>query len=139
MSASEFLEMAARLGIYENESPSLPKHEEAEALNVKNSPGSCWNTRSAKRLRRELAERFSTISMCGSRPKSSRIKRYKRHHASSGSSEQRISNCGGAWKARCTALRREVFSGIVTHRIVSVASQIVYVLRRLVESESGGV
>lgn len=69
--SSEFLEMAARL-VYMKTVSLLPKHEEMEALRQELT-GSCWNTRSVKRLRRSSRNGFLAISMCGNRPKSSRI------------------------------------------------------------------
>lgn len=69
--SSEFLEMAARL-VYMKTVSSFQSTRRWRRF-VKNSPGSCWNTRSVKRLRRSSRNGFLTISMCGNRPKSSRI------------------------------------------------------------------
>ena len=69
--SSEFLEMAARL-VYMKTVSLLPKHEEMEALRQELT-GQLLEYQECKRLRRSSRNGFLAISMCGNRPKSSRI------------------------------------------------------------------
>ena len=125
--ASEFLEMAARL-VYIKTVFLLPKHEEAEALQRELS-GQLLEYQECKRIAQLMAQQFSFNSFVRECAEVEFDQTYQRQHTP----EEILAayqNAAGRGK-RFIPPPPEAFSGIVSHRIVSVASQIIYVLRRL--------
>jgi segregation and condensation protein A len=125
--ASEFVEMAARL-VYMKTVSLLPKHEEIEELQ-RELVGQLLEYQECKRIAQILNEHFGFYSFVREPMEIEFDQSYKRHH-----DPREIlaayQNAAGRGK-RFLPPSAESFSGIVTHRIVSVSSQIVYVLRRL--------
>ena len=111
--ASEFLEMAARL-VHLKSVSLLPKHEEAEALK-QDLTGQLLEYQECKRIAAVLAQRaeFNTFVR---QPEAVEFdSAYQRKHH----------------PEEVMPPPPEAFSGIVTHRIVSVSSKIIHVLRCL--------
>ena len=125
--SSEFLEMAARL-VYMKTVSLLPKHEEMEALRQELT-GQLLEYQECKNVAAQLAERFSYNIYVREPAEIEPDKRYKRHHDPRELLKAYLTAAGRGKRAAPPS--PQSFSGIVTHRIVSVASQIVYVLRRL--------
>ena len=124
--ASEFLEMAARL-VHLKSVSLLPKHEEAEALK-QDLTGQLLEYQECKRIAAVLAQRaeFSTFVR---QPEAVEFDSAYSEETPSGGSYGRVSKrCG---RKRKLPPPPEAFSGIVTHRIVSVSSKIIHVLRCL--------
>lgn len=125
--ASEFLEMAARL-VYIKTVSLLPDHGEAEELRQELS-GQLLEYQECKRIAELLRERFHMDSFSRAPMEAEPDLTYRRHH--------RPEEFLAAYRdAFCRAKRMlppsaEDFSGIVRHKIVSVTSKIVFVLRRL--------
>lgn len=130
--ASEFLEMAARL-VYMKSVSLLPKHEEIEALK-RELTGQLLEYQECKQVAALLAERFSFNIIVRKPVEIEPDKSYKRHHKPKEILEAYLAAAGRG--KRFVPPSPQVFSGIVTHRIVSVTSQIVYVLRRLWKTHS---
>ena len=124
---SEFLEMAARL-IYMKTVSLLPKHEEAEQLKRELS-GQLIEYRDCKRAAALLGECFSFDSFTREPMKIEPDRRYRGHHTPQELYAAYLSAAGRG--KRFLPPPQEAFSAIVSHRIVSVASRIIYVLRRL--------
>ena len=82
-----------------------------------------------KKVAAQLAERFSYNIYVREPAEIEPDKRYKRHHDPRELLKAYLTAAGRGKRAAPPS--PQSFSGIVTHRIVSVASQIVYVLRRL--------
>lgn len=125
--SSEFVEMAARL-VYIKTVSLLPKHEEAEELK-KELEGQLLEYQECKRVAAQLSQMISFDAFTRKPAEIEPDRRYKRKHT-----------CEELLEAYRNAVGRgrklppptpENFSGIVSHRIVSVASQIVSVLRKL--------
>lgn len=124
--SSEFLEMAARL-VYIKTVYLLPKHEEAEALRAELS-GQLLEYEECKRVAGLLGEELSMDSFAREPAAVAPDYTYRRPL-----------NGLKLLQAYYDAAGRHVtppptqasFSAIVTHHIVSVASQIIYVLRQL--------
>lgn len=131
---SEFLEMASRL-LYIKTVSLLPKHEEAEQLQRELS-GQLLEYRECRRIAALLAERFSFDSFVREPAQIEPDLSYRRHHTPQ--------ELFAAYRSAVGRGRRllppspEEFSGIVRHRIVSVASRIFSVLRRLRPTGSAG-
>lgn len=130
--SSEFLEMAARL-VYIKTVSLLPRHEEAEELK-KELEGQLLEYQECKRIASILGEMVSFDAFTREPLEIEPDRSYKRKHT-----------CGELLTAYQNALGRgkkpppptvESFSGIVSHKIVSVASQIVFVLRKLWKGRS---
>jgi segregation and condensation protein A len=125
--ASEFVEMAARL-VYMKTVSLLPKHDEIEELQ-RELTGQLLEYQECKRIAQALNERFHFYSFVREPMEIELDRSYKRHHT-----PQEIlaayQNAAGRGK-RFLPPSAESFSGIVTHKIVSVSSKIVYVLRKL--------
>ena len=127
--SSEFLEMAARL-VYIKTVSLLPKHEEADSLRAELS-GQLLEYEECKRVAGLLGEQIAMDTFTRTPQEVEPDVRYRRPI-----DPKRL------LQAYRDAVGRHVtpppdaasFSGIVTHRIVSVASQIIYVLRRLWKS-----
>lgn len=125
--ASEFLEMAARL-VYIKTVSLLPKHEEIEELK-RELTGQLLEYQECKCIAQILSERFSFHSFVREPMEIEFDQSYKRHHTLQ---EVLIAyqNAAGRGK-RFLPPPAEAFSGIVTHKIVSVSSQIIFILRKL--------
>lgn len=130
--ASAFLEMAARL-VYMKTVSLLPKHEELEALRQELT-GQLLEYQECKQVAAMLAERFSFNVYVREPAEIEPDKSYKRRHSPKELLTAYLSGAGRG--KRYAPPSPQVFSGIVTHRIVSVTSQIVYVLRRLWKAKS---
>lgn len=124
--ASEFLEMAARL-VYIKTVSLLPKHEEADELSRELS-GQLLEYQDCKQAAQHLSEHFSFGFYVREPMELEFDHTYHRMHAPR---ELLVAyqNAAGRGK-RFIPPPPEAFSGI-THKIVSVTSQIIYVLRRL--------
>ncbi len=125
--SSEFVEMAARL-VYIKTVSLLPKHEEAEELK-KELEGQLLEYQECKRVAAQLSELFSFDTFTREPAPMEPDRRYKRKHTCSELLEAYRNAIGRGKKAPLPTA--ENFSGIVSHRIVSVASQIISVLRKL--------
>ncbi|QAT51248.1 serine protease [Caproiciproducens sp. NJN-50] len=125
--SSEFLEMAAKL-IYLKTVSLLPKREEAEQLRRELS-GQLIEYRDCKRAAALLGGRFSFDSFTRGPEKLEPDRRYRGHHAPEELYAAYLSAAGRG--KRFLPPPKESFSAIVSHRIVSVSSRIVYILRRL--------
>ncbi|NLJ30697.1 MAG: segregation/condensation protein A [Clostridiales bacterium] len=124
--ASEFLEMAARL-VYIKTVSLLPKHEEAEELSRELS-GQLLEYQECRRVAQSMAASFNLEFFVREPEKIDFDETYRRVHRP----EELLAaylNAAGRGK-RLLPPKPEAFSGI-THRIVSVSSKIVAVLRRL--------
>ena len=125
--ASEFLEMAARL-VYMKTVSLLPKHEEMEALRQELT-GQLLEYQECKQVAAQLTERFNYNIYVREPAEVEPDKSYKRHHDPREILAAYLSAAGRG--KRVLPPSPQSFSGIVTHRIVSVTSQIFYVLGRL--------
>ena len=125
--ASEFVEMAARL-VYIKTVSLLPKHEEAEELK-KELEGQLLEYQECKRVAAQLSKMISFDAYTREPAEIEPDRRYKRKHTCMELLEAYQNAVGRGKKALPPTA--ETFSGIVSHRIVSVASQIISVLRKL--------
>lgn len=124
---SEFLEMAAKL-VYIKTVSLLPKHEEAEQMKRELS-GQLIEYRDCKRAAAQLGRQFSfdSIPRAPSKPEPDR-----RYRGSFSPQELYAAYLSAAGRGkRFLPPPKEAFSPLVSHKIVSVSSRIVYVLRRL--------
>lgn len=125
--ASEFLEMAARL-VYIKTISLLPKHEEAEELKQELT-GQLLEYQECKKMAMKMADQFEFNTYVREAMVIETNPVYKRKHT-----PQELflayQNAVGRGK-RFMPPPVQAFSGIVTHRVVSVASKIIFVLRRL--------
>ena len=125
--SSEFLEMASRL-VYMKTMFLLPKHEEAEQLR-KELEGELMEYQDCKKLAAELENRFTFNAFVRPPEQIEADQNYRRLHDPMELLEAYRAALGK--KKRKLPPAPEAFSGIVSHRIVSVASRIVAILRRL--------
>ena len=125
--ASEFLEMAARL-VHIKSVSLLPKREEEEELR-RELTGQLLEYRQCKETAERLRALVSFDRLVRPQSKIPADHAYKRQHAPEEMLAAYLSAMGR--RRRMAPPSAESFSGIVTKRIVSVGSQIVYVLRRL--------
>lgn len=125
--ASEFLEMAARL-VYIKTVSLLPKPEEAEQLK-RELTGELLEYRECRRIAQLLGERFTFGSFPREPEKIEFDTSYRGHVTPKELSDAYRSAVGHG--RRLLPPKPEAFSGIVSHRIVSVASRIIRVLRGL--------
>lgn len=125
--ASEFLEMAARL-VHIKSVSLLPKQEEAEELKMELT-GQLIEYQQCKDTAKVLSEMITYDFITRETQKLPTDNKFKGHHT-----PQEI--LSALWMAigkgkSLMPPKPEVFSGIVSHRIVSVTSQVVSVLRKL--------
>ncbi|MGN1081340.1 MAG: segregation and condensation protein A [Acutalibacteraceae bacterium] len=125
---SEFLEMASRL-VYIKSAALLPKNEEAQEL-VKELSGELLEYS----ICRQIAERFSAMTegfnhFVREPQKLPPARSYKLKHDKSELVSFYLSAVGRG--QRRLPPPASSFSGIVSHKIISVSSKIVYVLRNL--------
>lgn len=126
--AADFLEMAARL-IYIKTCSLLPQDEEAEELK-KELEGRIIEYSICKQVAAKLRERFAGGDIFVRKPVVLPVnKEYTRVHEPM---ELYNAYMGISAKARkAKPLRASMFSPIVSHKIVSVTSKIIYVLKKL--------
>lgn len=125
--ASEFLEMAARL-VYMKTVSLLPKPEEAEQLR-RELTGELLEYQECRQIAGVLGERISFDSFLRKPEQIAFNTSYKGHHTPQEIYNAYLSAVGHG--KRLLPPKPEAFSGIVSHKIVSVASRIVNVLRGL--------
>ncbi|QEY34020.1 serine protease [Caproiciproducens galactitolivorans] len=125
--ASEFLEMAARL-VYMKTVSLLPKHEEGEKLRQELS-GQLLEYQECKRIAELMAERLNYDIFVREAAEIEFDQTYRRHHTPMEIYNAYYMAVGHG--KRFIPPSPEVFSNIVTHKIVSVSSRIIHVLRRL--------
>lgn len=126
--ASEFIEMAARL-VYIKSSMLLPKHEESEQLQQQLT-GELLEYQMCK----EMAQRLSQMTTGWgrfSRPEMPAVidKTYRRRHAPQELVQAYISAVSRGERYR--PVSADAFKPLVERRVVSVASRVIHVLRRL--------
>lgn len=125
--ASEFLDMASRL-VYMKSVSLLPKHEEAEEMK-KELTGQLLEYQECRKAAKRLAEEISFDTFCREPAKIKSETQYKRLH-----SPIEIFNAYLAAAGRGKLKKEpseEAFSGIVKRKIVSVASKIIGVMKKL--------
>ena len=125
--ASEFLEMAARL-VHIKSVSLLPKREEEEALR-RELTGQLLEDQQCRETAEKLRAMVSFDQLVRPQSKIPADHAYKRHHAPEEMLAAYLSAMGR--KRRLAPPTAEAFSGIVAKPVVSVASQIVFVLRSL--------
>ena len=125
--ASEFLEMAARL-VHIKSVSLLPKREEEEALR-RELTGQLLEYQQCRETAEKLRAMVSFDRLVRPQSKIPADHAYKRHHAPEEMLTAYLSAMGR--KRRLAPPTAEAFSGIVAKPVVSVASQIVFVLRSL--------
>lgn len=125
--ASEFLEMAARL-VHIKSVSLLPKREEEEALR-RELTGQLLEYQQCRETAEKLRAMVSFDRLVRPQSKIPADHAYKRHHAPEEMLATYLSAMGR--KRRLAPPTAEAFSGIVAKPVVSVASQIVFVLRSL--------
>lgn len=125
--ASEFLEMAARL-VHIKSVSLLPKREEEEALR-RELTGQLLEYQQCRETAEKLRAMVSFDRLVRPQSKIPADHAYKRHHAPEEMLAAYLSAMGR--KRRLALPTAEAFSGIVAKPVVSVASQIVFVLRSL--------
>ncbi len=129
--ASEFLEMAAHL-VYIKTVSLLPKHEEADELK-KELTGQLLEYQACKAAAARLALQNNGFNIFVRKPAEIPVdKIYLREHQSGELLEAYLDVVGKA--KRRLPPPASAFSGIVTRRMVSVTSRIIYVLRKLYNS-----
>lgn len=125
--ASEFLEMAARL-VHIKSVSLLPKREEEEALR-RELTGQLLEYQQCRETAEKLRAMVSFDRLVRPQSKIPADHAYKRHHAPEEMLAAYLFAMGR--KRRLAPPTAEAFSGIVAKPVVSVASQIVFVLRSL--------
>lgn len=125
--ASEFLEMAARL-VHIKSVSLLPKREEEEALR-RELTGQLLEYQQCRETAEKLRAMVSFDRLVRPQSKIPADHAYKRHHAPEEMLAAYLSAMGR--KRRLAPPTAEAFSGIMAKPVVSVASQIVFVLRSL--------
>lgn len=128
--ASEFLEMAARL-VYIKTVSLLPVHEDAEKLK-RELTGELLEYRDCQLMAAKLAEHTAGFDMFIRSPeKVEADPTYSRLHEPDELFQAYVEAAGKARRKLPPPV--EAFKGIVTHKIVSVGSRIVFVLRNLLK------
>ena len=126
--ASEFLEMAARL-VHIKSVSLLPKKEEEAALKQELT-GQLLEYQQCKEAAMRLRERFSLDSIVRAQADIPADLTYKRHHKPQELLSAYLSMLGKK-KPPEPQKPEDTISKLITRRVVSVASQIVFVLRSL--------
>ena len=126
--ASEFLEMAARL-VHIKSVSLLPKKEEDAALKQELT-GQLLEYQQCKEAAMRLRERFSLDSIVRAQADIPADLTYKRHHKPQELLSTYLSMLGKK-KPPEPQKPEDTISKLITRRVVSVASQIVFVLRSL--------
>ena len=125
--ASEFLDMAARL-VYLKTVSLLPKHEEEKELRQQLA-GELMEYQLCRQMAGELSKQFTFDRMTRKPLEIPMDHTYRRHHKPEEIRQAYLSSAGRG--KRFQPPPAESFDGIVSRPIVSVTSQIVFVLRRL--------
>ena len=126
--ASEFFEMASRL-IYIKSAALLPKHEEADELK-RELTGQLLEYQAARRAAEKLAEKGRNFKVYVREPVEIPLDNtYRRLHPPEKILDAYLGAVGKA--KRRLPPPASAFSGIVTKRVVSVTSRILFVLKRL--------
>lgn len=132
--ASEFLEMAARL-VYIKTVSLLPVHEEADELK-KELTGELLEYRDCQIMAGKLSLMTDGFDTFSREPDEIEIDyTYTRLHEPEELLKAYLSAVGKGKRRLPPPI--DVFKGIVTHKIVSVGSKIVFVLRRLIKNNKG--
>ena len=126
--ASEFLEMAARL-VHIKSVSLLPKKEEEAALKQELT-GQLLEYQQCKEAAMRLRERFSLDGIVRAQADIPADLTYKRHHKPQELLSAYLSMLGKK-KPPAPQKPEDTISKLITRRVVSVASQIVFVLRSL--------
>lgn len=126
--ASEFLEMAARL-VHIKSASLLPKKEEEAALKQELT-GQLLEYQQCKEAAMRLRERFSLDGIVRAQADIPADLTYKRHHKPQELLSAYLSMLGKK-KPPEPQKPEDTISKLITRRVVSVASQIVFVLRSL--------
>ncbi len=126
--ASEFLEMAARL-VHIKSVSLLPKKEEEAALKQELT-GQLLEYQQCKEAAMRLRERFSLDGIVRAQADIPADLTYKRHHKPQELLSAYLSMLGKK-KPPEPQKQEDTISKLITRRVVSVASQIVFVLRSL--------
>lgn len=126
--ASEFLEMAARL-VHIKSVSLLPKKEEEAALKQELT-GQLFEYQQCKEAAMRLRERFSLDGIVRAQADIPADLTYKRHHKPQELLSAYLSMLGKK-KPPEPQKPEDTISKLITRRVVSVASQIVFVLRSL--------
>ncbi len=126
--AAEFLDMAARL-VHIKSVSLLPKHEEEEEELKRELTGSLLEYRLCKIMAGKLMQMYSSDKLVKKSEKISIDNRYTRIHQADILTAYYFSAVGRGKRFLPAPL--EKFSGIISHRVVSVASQVISVLRKL--------
>ena len=127
--ASEFLEMASRL-VYMKTISLLPKHEDEEEQLRRELTGQLLEYQACKRVALLLQRRFCGDSRFVREPAELEIdETYTLFHEKNELVSAYFAAMGRAQKRLPPPAT--AFSGIVRHRVVSVASKIIFVLKRL--------
>lgn len=129
--SSEFLEMAARL-VYLKTVSLLPKHEEVDELR-RELTDKLLEYQECKRAARRLADVFSWDSFIRQPVQLTPDMTYRREHDPRELVAAYLSAAGRG--KRFLPPPAESFEGIITRKPVSVASRILFVLRRLVKKQ----
>ena len=125
--ASEFLDMAARL-VYLKTVSLLPKHEEEKELRQQLA-GELMEYQLCRQMAGDLSKQFTFDRMTRKPLEIPMDHTYRRHHKPEEIRQAYLSAAGRG--KRFQPPPAESFDGIVARPIVSVTSQIVFVLRRL--------
>lgn len=128
--ASEFLEMAARLVHIKSVSLLPKKEEEAEAALKQELTGQLLEYQQCKEAAMRLRERFSLDGIVRAQADIPADLTYKRHHKPQELLSAYLSMLGKK-KPPEPQKPEDTISKLITRRVVSVASQIVFVLRSL--------
>lgn len=134
--ASEFLEMAARL-VYIKTAMLLPRPEEAEELKAE-LEGQLLEYAVCKQVAEELRERNQGDSILVREPAKLEFDpEYTRNHSPSELVAAYFAAVGK--KKRRLPPPASAFKEIVSRRVVSVTSRIIFILRRLIDGDSVSV
>lgn len=125
--ASEFLEMAARL-VYIKTVSLLPKHEESEELK-KELSGELIEYQECKKVAKILSENIDFNSFTRDSANIDYDMSYKKKHDLKEIYNAYLTVIGK--NKNKIPVKKEEFSGIVSRKIVSVSSRIVFVLKKL--------
>lgn len=132
--ASEFLEMAARL-VYIKTVSLLPVHEEAEELK-RELTGELLEYRDCQIMAGKLSQMTDGFDTFSRTPDEVEVDyTYTRLHEPEELLKAYLSAAGKGKRHLPPPV--DAFKGIVTHKIVSVGSRIVYVLRNLIKKKNG--
>lgn len=125
--ASEFLEMAARL-VYIKTVSLLPKHEESEELK-KELSGELIEYQECKKVAKILSENIDFNSFTRDSANIDYDMSYKKKHDLKEIYNAYLTVIGK--NKHKIPVKKEEFSGIVSRKIVSVSSRIIFVLKKL--------